>query len=66
MRKPRSSPSIPGASQGAREGDGVADIGEAGVVGRRALETEAEALTNLSHTPEDKVDFGHKSRTVRK
>jgi hypothetical protein len=35
-------------------------------VGQRALETEAQALTNLSHTPEDKVDLGHKSRTVRK
>jgi hypothetical protein len=42
MRKPRSSPTISRITEGAGR-DGVADIGEAGDVGQRALETEAEA-----------------------
>src|SRR5580704_5678627 len=35
--------SIPRVAGGAREGDGVADVGEAGDVGEGALEAEAEA-----------------------
>ena len=40
---PRRDASIPCVARGSREGDGVADVGEAADVGEGALEAEAEA-----------------------
>ena len=47
--------SIPRVAGGAREGDGIADVGQAGDVGEAALETEEIDVSVLNDSPEPRL-----------